>query len=52
MPQRGRIVGIDVSKLKADACIRSLQLWLSKPSPPEGRRELIAWLRDNGLGWR
>jgi transposase len=50
MPQQGRIVGIDVSKLKVNACIRSLQLWLSKPSTPEGKRELIAWLRDNGAG--
>jgi len=32
MPQQGRIVGIDVSKLKAEACIRSLQQRLSEPS--------------------
>lgn len=50
MPQQGRTVGIDVSKLKADACIRSLQLWLSKPSTPDGEQELIAWLRENGVG--
>jgi transposase len=50
MPQQGRIVGIDVSKLKAEACIRSRQLWLSKPSTPAGEQELIAWLRDNGVG--
>jgi len=50
MAQQGRIVGIDVSKLKADACIRSLQLGLSKPSTPQGEQELIAWLRDNGVG--
>ena len=50
MPQQGRIVGIDVSKRTAEACIRSLQLWLSKPSTPDGVRELIAWLRDNGVG--
>ena len=50
MAQQGRIVGIDVSKLKANACIRSLQLGLSKPSTPQGEQELIAWLRDNGVG--
>jgi transposase len=50
MPQQGRIVGIDVSKLKADACIRSLQRRLSKPGTPEGEQELIAWLREHGVG--
>jgi len=50
MPQQGRIVGIDVSKLKAEACIRSLQLRLSQPSTPAGEQELIAWLSDNRVG--
>src|SRR5437763_8895956 len=50
MPHQDRIVGIDISKLKADAWIRSLQLRLSKPSTPAGEQELIAWLRDNGVG--
>jgi transposase len=50
MPQQSRIVGIDVSKRKVDACIRSLQRALSKPSTPAGEQELIAWLRDNGVG--
>lgn len=49
MPQQGRIVGIDVSKLRVDACIRSLRQWLSEPSTPTGEAELIAWLRENGV---
>ncbi|MBV8131456.1 MAG: IS110 family transposase [Alphaproteobacteria bacterium] len=50
MPQQGRIVGIDVSKAKVDACIRSLRQWLSAPNTPTGERELIAWLHDNRVG--
>ena len=50
MPQQGRIVGIDVAKSKVDACIRSLPARLSTPSTPAGERELIAWLRENGVG--
>ena len=50
MPHQGRIVGIDVSKLNTEACIRSLQLSLSKPSTPEGEQELIGWLRENAVG--
>jgi len=50
MPQQGRIVGIDVAKLKVDACIRSLELRLSPPSTAQGEAELVAWLRDNGVG--
>jgi transposase len=50
MPQQARIVGIDISKLKVDACIRALQRRLSKPSTPAGQAELIAWLRQNGVG--
>src|SRR6202022_2250727 len=49
MPQQGRIVGIDVSKLKAEACIRSLQQRLSEPSTPQGEAALIAWLRANAV---
>jgi transposase len=47
MPQQGRIVGIDVSKRKVDACIRSVQRRLSQPSTPQGEAELIAWLHEN-----
>jgi transposase len=50
MPQQGRIVGIDISKRKVDACIRSLQRRLSKPSTRQGEAELIAWLRENEVG--
>jgi len=49
MPQNGRIVGLDVAKLKADGCIRSLQLRLSQPSTPEGRAAMVAWLRANDV---
>jgi transposase len=47
MPQKTRLVGLDVAKSKIDACIRSAGLRLSKPSTPEGHAELIAWLRAN-----
>jgi transposase len=50
MAQRSRIVGLDVSKRKIDACIRSLELRQSQPSTPEGQAELIAWLRANHVG--
>jgi hypothetical protein len=35
MPQKTRVVGLDVAKSKVDACIRSM------PSTPEGRAESI-----------
>jgi transposase len=47
MPQQGRIVGIDISKRKVDACIRLLQQRLSKPATSQGEAELIAWLREH-----
>jgi transposase len=50
MPQESRIVGIDVSKLKVDACLRAPQQRLSQPSTPQGEAALIAWLRENGVG--
>jgi transposase len=50
MPQEGRIVGIDVSKLKVEACVRPLRAWLSQPSTRQGQRQMIAWLRENAVG--
>ena len=50
MPHQGRLVGIDVSKLKVDACICSLQQRLSRASTPQGQQEMIAWLRQNQVG--
>ena len=50
MTQAGRIVGIDIAKHSAAACIRSLGLQASCQNTPQGRRELIAWLRANGAG--
>jgi len=42
MPQEKRIVGIDVAKMKVEACICSTGLRLSAPSAPEGEAELVA----------
>ena len=50
MPQKTRVVGLDVAKSKVDACIRSAGLRLSAPSTPEGEAELVAWLRANRVG--
>jgi transposase len=50
MAQETRIVGLDVAKSKIDACIRSPTRRLSAPSTPEGRAELVAWLRANKVG--
>ena len=50
MPQQSRIVGIDVSKAKVDACIRSLGQWRSVPRTPQGERVLLAWLHDHQVG--
>jgi transposase len=49
MPQQTRLVGLDVSKRKIDACIRGVDR-CSAPSTPEGEAELIAWLRRHGVG--
>ncbi len=51
MPQKTRLVGLDVAKHKVDACIRSAGLRLSAPSTPEGEAQLVAWLRANRVGW-
>jgi transposase len=50
MPQRTRIVGLDVAKRKVDACLRSTGQRLSVPSTPEGQAELVAWLRARRVG--
>lgn len=50
MAQNARIVGLDIAKLKADACIRQPALRLTKPSTPDGQAEMIAWLRANAVG--
>ena len=50
MAQKVGIVGIDISKRKADGCIRALDATLSKPSTPAGRSEMTGWLRENGVG--
>ncbi len=41
MTQRTGLVGLDVAKSKADACIRSVGLRLSAPSTPEGEAQLV-----------
>jgi len=50
MPHRGRIVGIDVSKRQAEACLRSPPARLAQPSTPDGRQRMIAWLRERDVG--
>jgi transposase len=50
MPEKTRVVGLDVAKRKVDACIRSPGLRLSAPSTPEGEAKLVAWLRANRVG--
>ena len=51
MAQTDRVVvGIDVAKDKADACIRSLSQRQTFPSTTEGRRALIRWLRKHKVG--
>jgi transposase len=49
MPQRTRLVGLDIAKGKIDACIRSVGR-LSAPSTPEGEAQLVGWLRANRVG--
>ena len=50
MAQNGGVVGLDVSKLKVDGCIRSRGVRGSWPSTPEGEAELISWLRSHEIG--
>lgn len=50
MPQQTRLVGLDVSKRKIDACIYGMAERRTAASTPEGEAELIAWLRRHGVG--
>ncbi len=50
MPQKTRVVGLDVAKSKVDACIRSTGQRLTASSTPEGLAELAAWVRKNRVG--
>jgi transposase len=51
MAQDDRVVaGIDVAKDKVDVCIRSLSARCTFASTPEGRRELVLWLRQRRAG--
>ncbi len=49
MARNGPIVGIDISKSKADGCIRSLQLRCSEPSTPDGLAAMVGWLRAHDV---
>ena len=49
MAQKDRLVGIDVSKAKVDVAIRSVAATAFADSA-EGRRELLKWLREYGVG--
>jgi transposase len=44
------VVGIDIAKDKADACIRTLSLRQTSPSTECGQSELIAWLGKHKVG--
>src|SRR5882672_3650347 len=48
MVQKGTIVGIDVAKGKIDAAIR-FGAEASFANSAEGRRELLAWLKEHGV---
>ncbi len=50
MPRKSGIVGLDVSKRKIDACIRSVELRRSFASTPEGQAELAGWLKGERVG--
>jgi transposase len=50
MPQKTRVVGLDVAKSKVDACIRSAGLRFCAPSSPEGEAELVLWAQANRIG--
>jgi len=50
MPQQTRLVGLDVSKHKIDACIHGVAERGMAASTPEGEAELVAWLRRHGVG--
>jgi|SRR5579872_1035329 len=47
MAQNGRIVGIDVSKRKVDACVRGPVAHLTVPCTPDGEAALITWLQEH-----
>ena len=47
MTQSGRVVGIDIAKQKADACIRALGLRTAQPATPAGEREMVLWLQQH-----
>ena len=48
MARKGTIVGIDVAKGKIDAAIR-FGAEASFANSAEGRRELLAWLKEHGV---
>lgn len=50
MPQEMRIVGIDVSKSKVDACMWRRGLCFSAASTPQGEAEMILWAQANRIG--
>jgi transposase len=49
MTQSDRLVGIDIAKNKVDAAIRPTASAASFASTAEGRRGLLAWLREHGV---
>jgi len=49
MAQKQVVVGIDVAKDKVDAAIR-LGAERCFANSPEGRRQLLAWVQEHGVG--
>jgi transposase len=49
MPQKKRIVGLDVAKTKVDACLRCDGQRFSAPSTPEGEAKMILWVQANRI---
>jgi transposase len=47
MASNTRIVGLDISKLKVDCCIRSLRLGQSWASTEQGQAQMVSWLKGH-----
>ncbi len=50
MPRNSTLVGLDVAKGKVDAVIRSAAAGAEFANSPQGRRDLLDWLRQHGVG--
>lgn len=50
MAQKQMLVGIDVAKSKVDVAIRCLSLQAMFVNSAQGRRDLVTWLGEHGVG--